>query len=402
MKISYSLTLCISICLSAIGFCLPKPNKAIMVHYMPWYASRPFSGHWGWHWTMDHFNPDNIGANGKQQIASHYQPLTGAYDSNDSALLEYQVFLMKFTGINGVIIDWYGRENFRDYSDIHRNSLNLIKHIKKAGLKFAICYEDQSVKHLINDKKIKISDDLSYAEKEFLWMEKHFFADESYLRLNSQPVLLIFGPQHFKKNQWNPIVSVLKNKVQLFTLPHLNKQIQGAGSFGWPPVHGGQKITKEVWMNYLEKLYKDHNGKPTIASVFSQFHDIYEEAGVHKSYGYLDSRGGNTFEVTFQMALTSSSEIIQVATWNDYGEGTMIEPTKEFGYRYLEFLQAYYIENHKLSFNKKDLRLPLKLYQLRKKYQNNKKISDDLDRVSSLLCGSRIKEARDILIKHSH
>ena len=167
-----------------------------MVHYMPWYASKPFSGHWGWHWTMDHFNPDNIETNGKQTIASHYQPLTGAYDSNDPALLEYQVLLMKFTGINGVIIDWYGRENFRDYSDIHRNSLNLIKHIKKAGLKFAICYEDQSVKHLINDKKIKISNDLSYAQKEFLWMEKHFFADESYLRLNSQPVLLIFGPQH--------------------------------------------------------------------------------------------------------------------------------------------------------------------------------------------------------------
>ena len=131
-----------------------------MVHYMPWYASKPFSGHWGWHWTMDHFNPDNIGPNGKQTIASHYQPLTGAYDSNDPALLEYQVLLMKFTGIDGVIIDWYGRENFRDYSDIHRNSLNLIKHIKKAGLKFAICYEDQSVKHLINNKKIKISNDI--------------------------------------------------------------------------------------------------------------------------------------------------------------------------------------------------------------------------------------------------
>lgn len=399
---SYLLTLCISICLSAIGFCLPKPNKAIMVHYMPWYASKPFSGHWGWHWTMDHFNPDNIEPNGKQTIASHYQPLTGAYDSNDPALLEYQVLLMKFTGINGVIIDWYGRENFRDYSDIHRNSLNLIKHIKKAGLKFAICYEDQSVKHLINDKKIKISNDLSYAKKEFLWMEKHFFADESYLRLNSQPVLLIFGPQHFKKNQWNPIVSVLKNKVQLFTLPHLNNQIQGAGSFGWPPVHGGHKITKDVWMNYLQKLYTDHNGKPFIASVFSQFHDIYQQAGIHKSYGYLDSSEGNTFEVTFQMALKSSSEIIQVATWNDYGEGTMIEPTKEFGYRYLEFLQAYYIKNHEHPFHKNDLQLPIKLYQLRKKYQNNKSISRELDQASLFLFDSKIKEARDILIKHSH
>ena len=399
---SYLLTLCISICLSAIGFCLPKPNKTIMVHYMPWYASKPFSGHWGWHWTMDHFNPDNIGPNGKQTIASHYQPLTGAYDSNDPALLEYQVLLMKFTGINGVIIDWYGRENFRDYSDIHRNSLNLIKHIKKAGLKFAICYEDQSVKHLINDKKIKISNDLSYAKKEFLWMEKNFFADESYLRVNSQPVLLIFGPQHFKKNQWNQIVSVLKNKVQLFTLPHLNNQIQGAGSFGWPPVHGGHKITKDVWMNYLQKLYTDHNGKPFIASVFSQFHDIYQQAGIHKSYGYLDSSEGNTFEVTFQMALKSSSEIIQVATWNDYGEGTMIEPTKEFGYRYLEFLQAYYIKNHEHPFHKNDLQLPIRLYQLRKKYQNNKSISRELDQASLFLFDSKIKEARDILIKHSH
>ena len=373
-----------------------------MVHYMPWYASKQFSGHWGWHWTMNHFNPDNIGPNGKQTIASHYQPLTGAYDSNDPALLEYQVLLMKFTGINGVIIDWYGRENFRDYSDIHRNSLNLIKHIKKAGLKFAICYEDQSVKHLINDKKIKISNDLSYAKKELLWMEKHFFADESYLRLNSQPVLLIFGPQHFKKNQWNPIISVLKNKVQLFTLPHLNNQIQEAGSFGWPPVHGGHKITKDVWMNYLQKLYTDHNGKPFIASVFSQFHDIYQQAGIHKSYGYLDSSGGNTFEVTFQMALKSSSEIIQVATWNDYGEGTMIEPTKEFGYRYLEFLQAYYIKNHEHPFHKNDLQLPIKLYQLRKKYQNNKSISRELDQASLFLFDSKIKEARDILIKHSH
>ena len=399
---SYLLTLCISIYLSVIGFCLPKPNKAIMVHYMPWYASKPFSGHWGWHWTMDHFNPDNIGPNGKQTIASHYQPLTGAYDSNDPALLEYQVLLMKFTGIDGVIIDWYGRENFRDYSDIHRNSLNLIKHIKKAGLKFAICYEDQSVKHLINDKKIKISNDLSYAKKEFLWMEKNFFADESYLRVNSQPVLLIFGPQHFKKNQWNQIVSVLKNKVQLFTLPHLNNQIQGAGSFGWPPVHDGQKITKDVWMDYLQKLYMNHNRKPFIASAFPQFHDIYQQAGIHKSYGYLDSSEGNTFEVTFQMALKSSSEIIQVATWNDYGEGTMIEPTKEFGYRYLEFLQAYYIKNHEHPFHKNDLQLPIKLYQLRKKYQNSNSISRELEQASLFLFDSKIKEARDILIKHSH
>ena len=35
----------------------------------------------------------------------------------------------------------------------------------------------------------------------------------------------------------------------------------------------------------------------------------------------------------------SGSPIIQLATWNDFGEGTCIEPTREYGYRYLEAIQ---------------------------------------------------------------
>src|SRR5215470_5926416 len=55
----------------------------IMVHYMPWYQTPATSGVWGWHWTMDHFNPNLKDENGKQSIASHYYPLTGPYDSSD-------------------------------------------------------------------------------------------------------------------------------------------------------------------------------------------------------------------------------------------------------------------------------------------------------------------------------
>ena len=213
---------------------------------MPWYASKSFSGQWGWHWTMGHFKPDNLGTEGKRELASHYTPLIGAYDSHDPDLLECQVLLMKFSGIRGVIIDWYGTENFRDYPVIHRNSMRLIKHIKKAGLNFAICYEDQSVKHMINGGKINKAKELAYAKKEFHWMEKNFFADSAYMRIKEKPILLIFGPQHFKKDQWTHIISGLSNKPQLFTLPHLKDQINGAGEFGWPPVHGGKNIKPKV------------------------------------------------------------------------------------------------------------------------------------------------------------
>src|SRR5579863_7252057 len=82
-------------------------SKTVMVHYLPWFVSQPYSGSWGWHWTMNHFNPDVINpTNGQAEIASWYYPLIGPYDSADPAVLEYHVLLMKLGGIDGVIVDW--------------------------------------------------------------------------------------------------------------------------------------------------------------------------------------------------------------------------------------------------------------------------------------------------------
>jgi hypothetical protein len=29
---------------------------------MPWYEAKPFSPDWGWHWTMNHFDPEHADA----------------------------------------------------------------------------------------------------------------------------------------------------------------------------------------------------------------------------------------------------------------------------------------------------------------------------------------------------
>ena len=377
-----------------------KPTKPVLAHYMPWYASKPISGHWGWHWTMDQFKPDKIGANGRRELASHYRPLIGPYDSNDPDALEYQVLLMKFAGISGVIIDWYGTENFRDYATIHRNSLSLIKHLKKAGLKFAICYEDQSVKHMIEGGKLKTSQEEAHAKKEFQWMAKNWFNDPAYMKLGGKPVLLIFGPQHFKTPQWNQIISSLSTQPILYTLPHLTSQANNSGAFGWPPVDGGKNVTALLWQKYLRELYlRGAKGESIIAPVFPKFHDIYQEAGVHKSYGYLDDQGGKTFEQTLQLAWQSNSPLIQIATWNDYGEGTMIEPTKEFACRYLESLQRRFAANGKFAYTPIDLRLPIILYLLRKHYTGNKELTAQLSHASKLLFASKIAEAKPLLLR---
>src|SRR5258705_12383665 len=64
--------------LAPLLFAAPKAaqgaSKPLMIHYMPWFVSKPYSGYWGWHWTMNHFNPDVINANGQREIASWYYP----------------------------------------------------------------------------------------------------------------------------------------------------------------------------------------------------------------------------------------------------------------------------------------------------------------------------------------
>ena len=84
-------------------------SMKVYVHYMPWFETKATNGGtWGVHWKMSKCNPDSVDATGRRQIASHYYPLVGPYASSDPNLIEYHLLLMKYAGIDGILIDWYG------------------------------------------------------------------------------------------------------------------------------------------------------------------------------------------------------------------------------------------------------------------------------------------------------
>lgn len=373
---------------------LSATNPKIMVHYMPWYASKPISGEWGWHWTMNHFDPDTIADDGRREIASHYYPLIGPYDSNDPRALECHVLLMKFAGINGAIIDWYGIKDHRDYAAIHRNTNHLITYIKKAGLSFAICYEDQTIKHLVNDGVLRESEALNHGKEVLHWMQDHWFVADEYAKIAGRPLLLVFGPQYFKGASWKELFSGLSQPPYFYTLNTLQEGADGV--FGWPPVHDGRVVSPATWRAYLSQLYEQGG----IGTVFPKFHDIYEEASVRESYGYLDDQEGAVFGETLELAGTRAL-LIQIVTWNDYGEGTIIEPTIEFGYRHLEALQNYRKKHAGKTFpyNPEDLRLPIALYQLRQQAAADGRTATHLDSAAAFLFASENEAARKILLR---
>lgn len=371
---------------------LAAASPQIMVHYMPWYAAKPASGEWGWHWTMNHFDPNTITDDGRREIASHYYPLIGPYDSNDPHVLECHVLLMKFAGIDGAIIDWYGIKDHRDYAAIHRNTNHLIAYIEKAGLSFAICYEDQSVKHLVNDGVLDASQALSHGQDVLRWMQDHWFVADEYAKIAGRPLLFVFGPQYFKGAAWQELFSELPQPPYFYTL---NSRQGGAdGVFGWPPVHDGRVVPPAAWRAYLSQLYE----KGGVGTAFPKFHDIYSEAGVRESYGYLDDQAGAVFAETLERAGEHAS-LIQIVTWNDYGEGTIIEPTAEFGYRYLEAVQSYRKKQagKTFSYSAEDLRLPIALYQLRQQAAADGWAASHLDSAAVLMFASETEAARSIV-----
>ena len=372
----------------------------LMAHYMPWYATKTVSGHWGWHWTMNKFDPEKRLPDGRREAASHDYPLIDLYDSSDPHTLECQVQLMKLAGIDGVIVDWYGIKDFHDYEAIHRNTQALISVLKRAGLKFAICYEDQSIKHMVTGKALTPDAAVGHGHEVFQWMAKNWFRDEAYLSLDGKPLLLVFGPQYFEAAQWKEILTGIEPQPRMHVLPHLTSRIEGAGKFGWPPVAGGKTISRKEWLKYFDQLYFGKEVAKTVVSVaFPGFHDIYNDAGLHDSYGFIDETGGRTLTESLDRALTSGAPVVQIATWNDYGEGTVIEPTRRRQFQHLEEIQKRRRPQsaNKASAGPSDLKLPVRLFELRKAASGDERASKLLDEASAKLLSSDIQAVRSHL-----
>ena len=301
----------------------------ILVHYMPWFEADPRQKRWGWHWRMNVFDPEKI-VGGKREIASHYYPTMGPYDSGDPAIVTYQLRLMKAAGIDGIIVDWYGLSDLYDYPLIHRNTQALFSLTEPLGLKVGICYEDQTIPRLVEAKKISIANRVDYAVRELDWLAKNWFPRRGYLRLNGKPVLLSFGNDGLTDAEWETALTRQRGKV-IYLSEHRRRPCADGG-FDWPIPQRG--------LAQVEAFATARKGWPVSMPVaFPRFHDIYAQGKAQPSYGRIDDDNGRTFATTLERALRSGAPMVQIATWNDWGEGTGIEPTHEFGFRDLETIQ---------------------------------------------------------------
>jgi hypothetical protein len=131
-----------------------------------------------------------------------------------------------------------------------------------------------------------------------------------------------------------------------------------------------------------------------MGSAYPGFKDYYTEGGWSTSIDWeIDHANGETYRQTLQKAKNKGVGYLQLVTWNDFGEGTMIEPTDEFGYLFLVETQEF----TGVSYNISDLETIYTLYQLRKQLAGNTKAQQLLNQAFYYLVSLQVDEAKALL-----
>ena len=359
----------------------------VYMHYMPWFETPASIGKWGWHWTMNNQNPNIMDAIGKRQIAAHYYPLIGPYASRDKDVIEYHLLLMKLSGIDGVLINWYGSQGSNgDVNDLLTSSDAIVSYVDDFGMQFGVVLED------------RFSRNIEDAKTNLRYLKNNYFNNPKYIRTGTgqDPLVGIFGPITFQQPaQWTQILAEAGEDVEFLTLWHESGDAgsNADGEYAW--VY--QDANQNNHLSHLDNFYnnKAPQLKTVMGSAYPGFKDFYAQGGAGSNYFSIPHENGATLDQTLARLTQHKSKLdmVQLVTWNDYGEGTIFEPTQETGFAYLKKVQAY----TGVSYGEEELKLVYKLYQLRKQYATDAAKQQRLNTASTHLRNLEIETARTIL-----
>lgn len=219
---------------------------------------------------------------------------------------------MKARGLDGCLLDWYGQGHNTD-----KSLLVLRPELEKQGLKFALCVDGgmAAIKNATTDagRTQALLTALAYARYTY-------FNSPSYLKDGGKFVVLFFG---FATSDfdWVHIRAYLADCKLIFRweLNYSNRSYAD-GYFGWTHCD-------EAWIADVKKRAP---GKLIFLGINGGFDSSHKEDPIRCSWGsgnIIAQNGGVRFQD--QLALAAAHPEIpytSINTWNDYQEGSALEP----------------------------------------------------------------------------
>jgi hypothetical protein len=364
----------------------------VYVHYMPWFQTPQTLGgnNWGFHWKMNDRNPNIVDSNGQREIASNYYPLIGPYDSSDPYVIEYHMLLMKLSGIDGVIVDWYGTHGTNgDIPSLLSASNKIVAATQTYGLQVGVTLEDRFASSTSD-----VTANLNY-------LAANYYTQSNYIRVgaNNTPLTTVFGPITYQQpSDWTKILSGASTKPALVTLPSQASQIGSAavGEMGWIFQDPGTSDHLSVQQNFL--AHEAGKFPNSIGVAYAGYNDYYAQGNDGAGAGFVipeSDPSGSTLSETLALDEANKSKIsaIQLATWNDFGEGTQLEPTVQDGFSDLEEIQKFTGVPYGLS----QLELVYNLYEAREQFLGNTSKESLLDQAASDINNLDFTDAQNLI-----
>jgi len=363
-------------------------QKDVYAHFVTWFKTKEFSGKWEM-WNSDYnespHNPDIIFPSGQRDLAVTSYPLTGPYDTSDPDIIEYQFLLMKLSGIDGIIVDWDGRR-INQYR--HEGLMTVLPYLEKFDMKLIMCFEEWCgywPKGTFVDRQSEIE----AAKNELQWMTEIFISKPFYGTVKGKKPVLVFRKiwdKWFNPAEWAEIAKDFNDIQLIFDVDaYRNFGTAAGGKYFW--VGSFDPKTNNSSLDFCKNVYADFftatNPKVTNEIVFGGIAPGFDDTPVW-GWGTTGRKApryeGKRFELTWQISIDKKVDVAQVITWNDWNEGTQIEPCDKYGYKYLEMNKKYsaVYKGVRDDVPNEILRIPLKLLNARKQNKADKAILDEL------------------------
>jgi hypothetical protein len=300
-------------------------DKVVIAYYYIWFTKGWFEGKEG-----------NAGGAFKD-----IHPDIGSYNSYDPHIIEEHIKMAKRAKIDAFAVSWW--------FDTSRNEMNdrldlIFEKAKLHNFKVTIDLEAEPM------TMREIYENLRY----YL---TNYRAHPAALKVEGKPAVLIWGSWKYSPAQWQKIFHRLeKEGLPAFYLVSGQTDPIYLGPFRcleqYALVDNDDYELPAYYRNLRKKINEYNRNHPENpvqwhATIMPGFDERgipgREEAG---GAGWKERKNGDYYRMTFKAALASNPHWIHITSFNELAEHSHIEPTKEFGWTYID-MTAKFVEEFK-------------------------------------------------------
>lgn len=334
-----------------------KVPKLVMAFYHGWYGG-PYGPskqwiHWN-HWIMNtstgkiisYHDPEKFISKDRRDIGAADYPILGPYDVRAEEVLQKHFSWAKQSGIDVFVFDWFGPPN--DYID---ENFKLMLNFSEShnGILLSVLYDGYEYRNAPKDEVVK----------ELKYIITSYGKSEKFLKFEGYPVIFIYACEHFSSEEWMEIIGKLREEGLKFIF---------LGDFS-PNHYEYSKVFDGIYI-YSPDGILNFGGENSLENYYSSMKNIASQESLilctTTSPGYDDTKvrvpgfkvsrqNGLTYNITWNLALKYNPNWVLICSWNEWHEGSEIEPSVEYDYKYTN-LTLFWSSNFKSSSALKSIR----------------------------------------------